>query len=84
MFSFLKNYKDLSFDLILADPPFKEMYGKKILESLSVSKVKKKNTILAIETSSREDMPLDNRLFFSCFKEKKFGDKKMLFYRFKV
>ena len=84
VFSFLKNYGDFSFDLILADPPFRQMYGQRILDHLSVSKVIKRDTILAIELSSREEMPSDSYSSYTCFKEKRFGDKKMLFYRFKV
>ena len=84
VFSFLKEYRGLSFDLILADPPFKKMYGEKILDHLRVSKAIKTNTILAIELSSRENMLLNGPCVYNCFKEKKFGDKKVLFYIIKV
>ena len=84
VFSFLKSYGNFGFDLILADPPFREMYGQRILDHLSASKAVKQDTILAIELSSREEIPSDSHPSYICFKEKRFGDKKMLFYRFKV
>lgn len=81
VFSFLSTYKLKPFNLIFADPPFKEQLGTKILNTLVSSAVIGAETILVLEVSSQEEV-LDKNNFCSLFTKKNFGDKKVLFYRF--
>ena len=79
VFHFLSTYKGESFDLIFADPPFKNKWGRKILENLALSRTVRKHTMLVLEISSQEDIPEGQD---SCHlaAHKKFGDKRVLFY----
>ncbi len=70
----------LSFGLIFADPPFSKHWGLKILDYLSRSKVMHNNTLLVLETSTQEKT-FTSHSFWHLFFEKKFRDKKVLFYR---
>lgn len=81
VFRFISGYKGQAFDLIFADPPFKKHWGEKILESCSSSQVVKEGTMLILESPSQESIP-ERTNFYKLFTQKKFGDKKILFYQF--
>ena len=81
VFCFLSAYKGPAFDLILADPPFKEHYGQKIVSSLATSLAVTKGTNLFMELSKQEGLP-KNTSHYSLMSQKKFGDKVLLFYQY--
>lgn len=81
VFRFLSFYKGLAFDLILADPPFKEHYGQQILSACQSSLAITKDTKLFMELSKQEALPKKNQ-GYSLMSQKKFGDKLLLFYQF--
>ena len=81
VFRFVSSYKSQAFDLIFADPPFKKHWGEKILESCSSSQVVQEGTMLILESPSQESTP-ERTNFYKLFTQKKFGDKKILFYEF--
>lgn len=81
VFSFLSHYKGYSFPLIFADPPFAQHLGKKILQYLVSSAVVGEGTMLVLEASTPEELPLTNNLYHNLHR-KQFGDKKVWFYQF--
>lgn len=81
VFLFISGYKGQAFDLIFADPPFKKHWGEKILTNCSVSQAVQKGTMLILESSSHERTP-EKTNYYKLFTQKKFGDKKILFYQF--
>ena len=81
VFRFLSLYKGLAFDLILADPPFKNQYGLKILSACAQSLATDNNTKLFMELSKQETLT-EAGDGYTLIQQKKFGDKVLLFYRF--
>ena len=89
VFSFLKQYqkkslldkanKEIVFDIILADPPFDLKAGDSLMRALSSSFLSHKETVIVIETGSREK--LKSKYFdFYLFSKKEFNDKRVWFY----
>jgi len=81
--SFLKGYKMEPFDVILIDPPFKEMLGTPTLEALSQSKALSASTRVMIEHSSQEELTAT----YGTLKRvdvRDYGDKYISFYEFSV
>lgn len=81
VFSFLATYKGKPFELIFADPPFKQELGSQILQHIVSSAVISKDTLLILELPIREEV-LETSNNYHIFTKKKFGDKKVLFYKF--
>ena len=82
VFSFIQAYRGEPFDIIIADPPFDQMLGDRILTTLLKSHLYKKETLILIETSFQEQLSeqVEN---FKLFSKKNFGDKKVWFYEAK-
>ena len=71
------------FDLILVDPHFTEQMGAEVMLALSESQVFGPQTVIAIETSKKEDFGVAfGRL--QCARQKKFGDKTLSFFALKM
>jgi 16S rRNA (guanine966-N2)-methyltransferase len=77
---FLKNYEGEPFDVIFADPPFTEKMAHDVMLGASESKAFGPNTVLAIESSSKERMDEQyGNLVRTDVRE--FGDKILSFFR---
>jgi 16S rRNA (guanine966-N2)-methyltransferase len=82
VFLFLKKYRGEAFDIILADPPFTEVIAHDVMVAISTSLVRKRDTVIAIESARRERLEdsyeplvrIDSRAFgdkiLSLFKER--------------
>ena len=81
VFSFLKQYQSRPFDIIFIDPPFKKMYGQKVIKALNSSLVCDNNTWVVLEISNKE--VLSTEPFITIQSQKHFGDKKVYFLYFK-
>ena len=77
VFLFLRKYQEKPFDLIFIDPPFKKMYGQKVIKALNSSLVCDNNTWVVLETSVKET--LSKELSIIIHNQKNFGDKKVYF-----
>ncbi len=80
VFKFLKEYRGPSFSLILADPPFTEKWGDRIMKDISESHVLDQESIVVIETSHFEAI----EKMYSTLKQvdqRDFGDKYLTFYK---
>ena len=75
-----KPSKILSFDIILADPPFSLKAGDSLMKLLSNSYLTHKGTVIAIETGLGERLE-DRYCEFYLFSKKDFNDKKVWFYK---
>jgi 16S rRNA (guanine966-N2)-methyltransferase len=80
--SYLKSYKGVPFDIILADPPFTEKMAHFVVEAASQSEAFGPNTLLAIESERKERMD-DQYGDLIRYKVKEFGDKYLSMFRHK-
>lgn len=74
VFSYLKKYQGSPFDLVLVDPPFTERLADSVMDQIARSGVWQKQTIVAIESSSKEKL-LDKYLELVCVDRRGFSDK---------
>lgn len=72
--AYFKNYEGAAYDIIFCDPPFTEKMAHLVMESASTSKAFGEQTVLAIESSSKERME-DRYGSVVRFSKKEFGDK---------
>lgn len=77
--AYLKNYKDESFDIIFADPPFTEKMAHAVMEHASASAAFGANTLLTIESERRERME-DLYGDLERYDRREFGDKILSFF----
>ncbi|MDE0151910.1 MAG: 16S rRNA (guanine(966)-N(2))-methyltransferase RsmD [Bdellovibrionales bacterium] len=77
VFYFLKKYKENSFDIIFADPPFPERLGASLIKSLISSSACDKESLIILELSSKESFPETE---VSLRLKKSFGDKIVYFF----
>ena len=78
--SFVKAYEEEIFDLIFVDPPFTEKMGHDVLEALDKSRLYNSDTVIMIETSTRErlDKEYSNLVMID---QRKFGDILLSFFK---
>jgi len=76
-FEFLQNYSGLSFDIILADPPYNLECGSKICELAAAKDILRIGGILVLERSKQEH-PQQNML--KLVKQSKFGQTQVDYY----
>ncbi len=77
--SFLKKFKDASYDLILVDPPFTEKMAHDVMLALSQSTCFNENTLIAIESQKKERMDDEyGQLYRYDFND--YGDKVLSFF----
>jgi len=79
-FLFLEKYQEGPFDLILADPPFTEKIAHDVMEATDRSWAFGHDTIMAIESSSRERIE-DKYPTLERYNYREFGDKILSFFR---
>jgi len=72
--AFFKSYSGEPFDIIFADPPFTEKMGHAVMEAASTSAAFGKDTVMAIESASKERME-DRYGQIVRYSKKEFGDK---------
>jgi len=77
--SFLKNYQEGAFSLILIDPPFTEKMAHAVMQELDQSQAFDENTRIAIEAIKQEriDMEYQNLV---CYDKQDYGDKSLSFF----
>lgn len=76
---YLKNYQGLTYDLILADPPFTEKMAHEVMLALDSSACFRENTLIAIESQKKERMDeAYTHLYRYDFKD--YGDKVLSFF----
>ena len=63
--SFLKLNKNLKFDIVLLDPPFKENLGETAIKFIIENNMLNENGIIIFETSTNRDFKLENPSFSS-------------------
>ena len=77
VFKFLENHKELSYDIVFADPPYDECYGSRICESIVKYNIIGKGGILVLERF-KKDKPEPEML--KLLKQLKFGQTEVDFY----
>ena len=76
--NFYKN-KNVQFDLVFLDPPYKEKITCTIMDFLVKNKMLKNNSLIICEVNKR-DAYLNDKLIL--FKERKYGEKSVLVYKY--
>ena len=79
VFSFLKDFSEASFDIVMADPPFTEKIAHSVMESLVMSGVVSDESTLIIESSKHERID-DSYKDWYCYRFKDFGDKAVSYF----
>ncbi len=69
-----------NFDIIFADPPYRQGLAARMLNTLARYKVWQVNAMIVMETSSDEELP-ENTGVFVLWRREKYGDTALSFYR---
>lgn len=76
VFKYLKRFDGDGYGIILADPPFTEQMADRVMAAIAASSVIRPETIVAIESSSKEAIG-DEYPGLILLDRKKFGDKNL-------
>ena len=71
--------KNIKFDLVFLDPPYKDKIINDILEIMITKKLLKDNSLIICELNNN-DIFINDKLLL--FKERQYGDKKVLIYKY--
>lgn len=71
-------------DVIFMDPPYDNLYEKKVLEVLSTQKYVTEDTLIVVEASLRTDFSYLDEMGYELMKEKKYKTNKHMFIRRKI
>ncbi len=69
----LNNFKDIKFDIIFLDPPYKTNYIEESIKLITLYDLLDDKGIIVCESDSIDKIIYDNS--YTCIKDKKYGDK---------
>lgn len=72
--------ENIQFDLVFLDPPYHLLLLNKSIEAIITANLLKKGAILVCEYE--EEIPIISHSSFSIMKEKKYGDKNIIIYKY--
>ncbi len=79
--SALSGISEKEVDIIFMDPPYDQLYEKRVLEALSAKNYVTNDTLIIVEASLRTDFSYLDELGFEIVKEKKYKTNKHMFIR---
>lgn len=79
--SAVSNISEKEADIIFMDPPYDNLYEKRVLEALSKAKYVTENTLIVVEASLHTDFSYLEEMGFELYKEKKYKTNKHMFIR---
>lgn len=82
--SALQGIPEKEVDVIFMDPPYDQMYEKRVLEALATKKYVTDNTLIVVEASLNTDFSYLDKMGYEVTKEKKYKTNKHMFIRRKV
>lgn len=80
VFKYLRSYKREAFDIVLADPPFKDKIAHQVMLEVSKSLVLASDSLMVIEFSSREKMK-DLYSGIQLLDKRRWSEKSISFFR---
>ena len=82
--SALQGISEKEVDVIFMDPPYDQLYEKKVLEALTTKKYVTEDTLIVVEASLNTDFSYLDKMGYEVMKEKKYKTNKHMFIRRKV
>lgn len=82
--SALQGISEKQVDIIFMDPPYDQLYEKKVLEALATKKYVTEDTLIVVEASLNTDFSYLDKMGYEVMKEKKYKTNKHMFIRRKV
>lgn len=82
--SALQGISEKEVDVIFMDPPYDQMYEKRVLEELVTKKYVTDNTLIVVEASLDTDFSYLDKMGYEVTKEKKYKTNKHMFIRRKI
>lgn len=79
--SAVSNISEKEADIIFMDPPYDNLYEKRVLEALSKANYVTENTLIVVEASLNTDFSYLEEMGFELYKEKKYKTNKHMFIR---
>lgn len=80
VFQYLRNFNGTKFDIILADPPFTEKFGDRLLRSIADSRVLAEAGVCVVETHSKDLIEVKYGAL-ELFDDRDYGDKRVTFWQ---
>lgn len=82
--SALSNISEKEADVIFMDPPYDQLYEKRVLEALVTKKYVTEDTLIVVEASLNTDFSYLDCMGYEIVKEKKYKTNKHMFIRRKI
>lgn len=82
--STLSNISEKEADVIFMDPPYDQLYEKRVLEALVTKKYVTEDTLIVVEASLNTDFSYLDSMGYEIVKEKKYKTNKHMFIRRKI
>lgn len=82
--SALSNISEKEADVIFMDPPYDQLYEKRVLEALVTKKYVTEDTLIVVEASLNTDFSYLDSMGYEIVKEKKYKTNKHMFIRRKI
>ena len=79
--SALQGISEKEVDVIFMDPPYDQLYEKKVLEALTTKKYVTEDTLIVVEASLNTDFSYLDKMGYEVMKEKKYKTNKHMFIR---
>ena len=79
--SALQGISEKEVDVIFMDPPYDQLYEKRVLEALATKKYVTDNTLIVVEASLNTDFSYLDKMGYIVTKEKKYKTNKHMFIR---